>query len=162
MLGGRGVYAPLGLVSGRPWRPGLGSVSGSPKPASLSLRASIQWFGVSLLASPFVSGFENAINQWREGERRLSRASPDQSHLLQRIADSLVVELRKRLGGRFSAEELAELYGKGTSWCLQLAMEIAPEDPWAWDSRTVVDAAFARYLREAVDYAGGRLIPTES
>lgn len=109
-----------------------------------------------------MSGFENAINQWREGERRLSRASPEQSHLLQRIADALVVELRKRLGGRFSAEELAELYGKGTSWCLQIAMEIASEDPWAWDSRTVVDAAFARYLREAVDYAGGRLIPTES
>ncbi len=117
---------------------------------------------MSLLASPLVSGFENAINQWREGERRLSRASPEQSHLLQRIADTLVVELRKRLGGRFSAEELAELYGKGTSWCLQLAMEIAPEDPWAWDSRTVVDAAFARYLREAVDYAGGRLIPYAS
>jgi hypothetical protein len=117
---------------------------------------------MSLLASPLVSGFENAINQWREGERRLSRASPEQSHLLQRVVDTLVVELRKRLGGRFSAEELAELYGKGTSWCLQLAMEIAPEDPWAWDSRTVVDAAFARYLREAVDYAGGRLIPTES
>jgi hypothetical protein len=110
----------------------------------------------------FVSGLENAINQWREGERRLSRAAPERSLLLQTIADRLVVELRKRLGGRFSAEELAELYDKGTSWCLQLAMEIAPEDPWAWDSRTVVDASFARYLREAVDYAGGRLIPTES
>jgi hypothetical protein len=130
--------------------------------ASLSAGATVSGFGVSLLASPLVSGFENAINQWREGERRLSRASPEQSNLLQRIADTLVVELRKRLGGRFSAEELAELYGRGTSWCLQLAMEIAPEDPWAWDSRTVVDAAFARYLREAVDYAGGRLIPTES
>ncbi len=46
-----------------------------------------------------------------EGERRLSRACPEQSPLLQRIADTLVVELRKRLGGRFSAEELAELYG---------------------------------------------------
>jgi hypothetical protein len=109
-----------------------------------------------------VSGFENAINQWREGERRLSRAAPERAALLQRIADTLVVELRKRLGGRFSAEELAELYSRGTSWCLQLAMEIAPEDPWAWDSRTVVDAAFARYLREAVDYAGGRLIPMDS
>jgi hypothetical protein len=40
-------------------------------------------------------------------------------------------------------------------------MDIAPHDPWAWDSRVVVDAAFARYLREAVDYAGGRLIPAE-
>jgi hypothetical protein len=109
-----------------------------------------------------VSSFENAINQWRDGERRLLRASPEQSSLLQRIADTLVLELRKRLGGRFSAEELADLYGKGTSWCLQLAMETAPQDPWAWDSRTVVDAAFARYLHEAIDYAGGRLIPTES
>jgi hypothetical protein len=108
-----------------------------------------------------VSGLDSAIQQWREGERRLSRASSDRSALLQRITDTLVVELRKRLGGRFSAEELAELYGHGTSWCLQLAMEIAPDDPWAWDSRTVIDAAFARYLREATDYAGGRLIPSQ-
>jgi hypothetical protein len=32
----------------------------------------------------------------------------------------------------------------------------APEAPFAWDVRIVGDAAFARYLREAVDYAGGR------
>ena len=108
-----------------------------------------------------MSGFDNAIQQWREGERRLSRAPGERSALLQRITDTLVVELRKRLGGRFSAEELAELYGRGTSWCLQLAMDTAPGDPWAWDSRIVVDAAFARYLREAVDYAGGRLVPAE-
>ena len=30
-----------------------------------------------------------------------------------------------------------------------------PEDPWAWEAGVVVDAAFARYLREAADYAGG-------
>ncbi len=107
-------------------------------------------------------GFDNAIYQWQQGERRLSQAPAERRPLLQRIADTLVVELRKRLGGRFSAEELAELYGRGTSWCLQLAMDVAPEDPWAWDSRVVVDAAFARYLREAVDYAGGRLIPAEA
>ena len=35
-------------------------------------------------------------------------------------------------------------------------MRVAPEDPWAWDAGVVVDAAFARYLREATDYAGGR------
>lgn len=108
-----------------------------------------------------VGGFENAIYQWQQGERRLSLTPSDQRPLLQRIADTLVVELRKRLGGRFTAEELAELYEQGTSWCLQSAMDIAPDDPWAWDSRVVVDAAFARYLREAVDYAGGRLIPAE-
>lgn len=108
-----------------------------------------------------MSGLDYAIQQWRQGERRLSQAPAERSPLLQRITDTLVVELRKRLGGRFSAEELAEFYGRGTSWCLQLAMDIAPEDPWAWDSRLVVDAAFARYLREAVDFAGGRLIPAE-
>jgi len=108
-----------------------------------------------------VPGFDNAIHQWREGERRLSQAPQERHALLQRITDALVVDLRRRLGGRFTAEELAELYGRGTSWCLQLAMDIAPEDPWAWDSRIVVDAAFARYLREAVDYAGGRLVPAE-
>lgn len=107
-------------------------------------------------------GFENAIYQWQQGERRLATAPPDSRLLLQRIVDVLVTELRRRLGGRFTAEELAELYGCGTSWCLQLAMDIAPEDPWAWDSRVVVDAAFARYLREAADFAGGRLIPAES
>lgn len=106
-------------------------------------------------------GFDNAIYQWQQGERRLSRAQSERRLMLQRIVDTLVVELRKRLGGRFTAEELAELYERGTSWCLQSAMDIAPDDPWAWDSRVVVDAAFARYLREAVDYAGGRLIPAE-
>jgi hypothetical protein len=108
-----------------------------------------------------VPGFDNAIYQWQQGERRLAQAAVDRRPLLQRIADTLVVELRKRLGGRFTAEELAELYESGTSWCLQAAMDIAPNDPWAWDSRVVVDAAFARYLHEATDYAGGRLVPAE-
>lgn len=107
-------------------------------------------------------GFENAIYQWQQGERRLGAAPAERRPLLQRIVDALVVELRRRLGGRFTADELAELYGRGTSWCLQLTMEIAPNDAWAWDSRVVVDAAFARYLREAADFAGGRLVPAES
>lgn len=81
--------------------------------------------------------------------------------LLERVVDGLVAELRRRLGGRFSAEELAQLYERGTSWCLQLAMQLAPEDPWAWDSGTVVDAAFGRYLRDAADYAGGRQVAAD-
>jgi hypothetical protein len=101
-------------------------------------------------------GFENAIYQWQQGERRLGRAAPERAALLERVTGTLVAELRRRLGGRFSSEELVELYERGTSWCLQAAMDEAPEDPWAWDSAVVVDAAFARYLREAVDYAGGR------
>jgi hypothetical protein len=109
-----------------------------------------------------VSGFENAIYQWRQGERRLGQAPPERLVLLERVTGMLVAELRRRLGGRFSSEELVELYGRGTAWCLQAAMDTAPDDPWAWDSSVVVDAAFGRYLREAVDYAGGRRVPAES
>jgi hypothetical protein len=105
-----------------------------------------------------MAGFENAIYQWQRGERRLKEASPQRSVLLERVTDTLVDELRRRLGGRFSAEELVELYERGTSWCLALAMQTAPDDPWAWDSGVVVDAAFGRYLRWATDYAGGRRI----
>jgi hypothetical protein len=100
--------------------------------------------------------FENAIYQWQQGERRLRAALPERGPLQERVAEALVAELRRRLGGRFSAEELAELYGQGTAWCLQVAMKVAPEDPWAWEAAVVVDAAFGRYLREASDYAGGR------
>ncbi|HSZ69548.1 MAG TPA: hypothetical protein VK756_04230 [Solirubrobacteraceae bacterium] len=103
-----------------------------------------------------MSDFENAIYQWQQGERRLARAPAERAALLRRVTDTLVAELRRRLGGRFSSEELVELYGRGTAWCLQVAMTAAPEHPWAWDSAVVVDAAFARYLREASDYAGGR------
>jgi len=108
-----------------------------------------------------MSGFENAIYQWQQGERRLKNAPSEQSPMLERVTETLVSELRRRLGGKFSSEELVELYGAGTSWCLQVAMECAPKDPWAWDSVVVVDAAFARYLRLAVDYAGGRRVPSE-
>ncbi len=106
--------------------------------------------------------FENAIYQWQRGERRLKDASAEHAPLLELVVGELVSELRRRLGGRFSAQELADLYGTGTGWCMQTAMRTAPDDPWAWDSSVVVDAAFGRYLREASDYAGGRRALTEA
>ncbi len=112
----------------------------------------------ALLASASMAGFENAIYQWQRGERRLRQAAPPRVAVLERVAETLVDELRRRLGGRFSADELVELYEQGTSWCLAVAMQSAPQDPWAWDSGVVADAAFGRYLRWATDYAGGRRI----
>jgi hypothetical protein len=100
--------------------------------------------------------FENAIYQWQQGERRLRAAPAERRALLELVTETLVADLRRRLGGRFTAEELVELYERGTSWCLQAAMNEAPGAPWAWDSGIVVDSAFGRYLREATDYAGGR------
>ena len=100
--------------------------------------------------------FENAIYLWRQGERRLALEPPERRPRCERVTEALVVELRRRLGGRFSSQELVELYGRGTAWCLQVATTVAPEDPQAWEAAVVVDAAFGRYLREAADYAGGR------
>ena len=59
-----------------------------------------------------------------------------------RATESLVEELRRRLGSRFTLEELADLYA---------ASPDLGSDP-AW----LVDAAFWRYAREATDFAGGR------
>jgi hypothetical protein len=100
--------------------------------------------------------FENAIYQWRQGERRLKDAPPERTAVLERVVGALVEELRRRLGGRFSSQELVELYAEAGPWSLRLAMKTAPGEPWAWEAGVVVDAAFARYLREAADYAGGR------
>jgi hypothetical protein len=100
--------------------------------------------------------YESAVYQWQQGERRLQRAPQERLGLLERVTAALVAELRRRLGGRFSAQELADLYDAGTAWCLQVAMKVAPEDAWAWEAGIVIDAAFGRYLREATDYAGGR------
>jgi hypothetical protein len=100
--------------------------------------------------------FENANYQWQQGERRLRAGAPEQRRVSERVTDALVAELRRRLGGRFSSDELVELYERGTSWYLPIAMRVAPQEPSAWDAGVVVDAAFSRYLREAADYAGGR------
>ncbi|MEY2514066.1 MAG: hypothetical protein QOJ89_1424 [bacterium] len=86
----------------------------------------------------------------------MAGAPPEQRPALEAVVSAIEAELRRRLGGTFSSDELAELYDRGTDWCTDLAAEIAPRAPWAWDARTVADTAFLRYLRDARDYAGGR------
>jgi hypothetical protein len=101
--------------------------------------------------------YETSSEQWRDGERRLADAPAVQQVALERVTARIAAELRRRLGGAFTADELAELYEQeGTGWCVDLAVATAPEQPYAWDARIVADAAFARYLRGAVDFAGGR------
>ena len=100
---------------------------------------------------------ETALPQWEEGARRLASAPPEDRALLERVTDRVVEELRRRLGGPFRTEELVELYDRGSGWVTDVAVAVAPDRPEAWDVRTVGDAAFLRYLREATDFAGGRL-----
>jgi hypothetical protein len=100
--------------------------------------------------------FDTAREQWDKGLALLAAAPPEQRSELERVTRRIEEELRRRLGGPFTTTELAELYDRGTGWASDLAYATAPEAPYAWDARVVTDAAFARYLRSATDYAGGR------
>lgn len=94
---------------------------------------------------------------WREGLDRLRTAEPTDRPALERVIDALVLELRRRLGGAFTTDELARLYlDEGIDWCFDIAVRVAPASPGAWDLTTVSGAAFARYVRAASDYGGGR------
>lgn len=98
---------------------------------------------------------ENALFQWEEGMRTLRAIEePRERRQADRVVAAIQDELRRRIGPTFSAAELAELYGRGTDWCLQVAMDATPE--LAADSRALADAAFWLYLRGATDFAGGR------
>lgn len=98
---------------------------------------------------------ENALFQWEDGWRAL-QAIEDTRERRQadRVVAAVQEELRRRIGPTFAAAELAELYGRGTDWCLQVASDAAPA--LAGDSRSLADAAFWLYLRGATDFAGGR------
>jgi hypothetical protein len=101
----------------------------------------------------------NALYQWEEGYRALQAIEdPRSRRLADRVVDAVREELRRRIGPTFSADELADLYGRGTDWCQQVAIDVAPTAEG--DAQSLADAAFWLYLRGAGDFAGGRqLVP---
>jgi hypothetical protein len=106
--------------------------------------------------------YESLIGLWQEGQRRLAAAEPADRAAMERVIDELVVGLRRRLGGPFTVQELANLYiDQGTDWCFDVAVRVVPTRPAAWDLTTVAGAAFARYAREAIDYTTGRRPPQD-
>jgi hypothetical protein len=88
----------------------------------------------------------SAMFQWDTGSRRLRDLPAGRDRQASERRVNLVVdELRRRLGSTFTLEELADFYGEGTSWA----------DALSGSESLLVDAAFARYAREAKNYAGG-------
>jgi len=95
---------------------------------------------------------DNALFQWEEGETRIRQADSRESSELDRAARLVVDELRKRLGGAFTLDELADLYGEGTDW----VSDEVQRRFLGTDTTAAVNAGFLRYARSATDYAGGR------
>ena len=107
---------------------------------------------------------DNALFQWEEGSTRLRALDADDPRAARnarRAVEAIRDELRRRIGPTFSAQELADLYGRGTDWCLDAARRAAPMAAVDLDPQAIVDGAFFLYLRGAHDYSGGRVLPTE-
>jgi hypothetical protein len=92
--------------------------------------------------------FDDVIGLWREGQRRLADADPAVRPALERVTDAIVDELRRRLGGSFTTDELARYYGdEGIDWCFGVAVRTVPNNPEAWDLTTVTGAVRAQGQR---------------
>jgi hypothetical protein len=101
---------------------------------------------------------ENAVLQWEDGYARV-QAARTQSAARQRALGRVVVaveqELRRRLGSRFSVDELAAVYRDQADSMLGEAMAAVPGDDALGDASAACDAAFYLYMREAWDFGGG-------
>ena len=106
---------------------------------------------------------DSALYQWEEGHRRLQELSeePRLERKLGRAVEAVRDELRRRIGPTFSANELAELYGSGTDWCLEAAWRAAPMEAPDLDPQAITDGAFYLHLRGASNYSGGRPVPQD-
>ncbi len=87
---------------------------------------------------------------WDAGERRVGEASPTRDARL-RVMSAVEDELRRRVGSIYSLRDLQVAYQGSSRWFFELAERTAPGTPEAWDPSVALDAAFARWARNAKD-----------
>lgn len=88
--------------------------------------------------------------EWDAGERRLDDPGPAREARL-RVVAAVHDELRRRVGSTYSLADLVRAYGESSNWFLEVAERTAPGTPEAWDPSVTLDAAFARWARNASD-----------
>jgi hypothetical protein len=97
---------------------------------------------------------ESARREWEEGWRRLqdeARRLPNPERLLGQV-DTVVAELRRRVGGTFTLRELAAAYAGADRWSRAVVAEHTPAPDWPRTLSLVEAAAFHEYARGAQDY----------
>jgi hypothetical protein len=105
---------------------------------------------------------ENAVLQWEDGFARVQAARAEgasRQRALGRVVVAVEDELRKRLGSRFSVDELAAVYREQADLLLDHALAAIPGDEALGDASAACDAAFYLYMREAWDFGGGASRP---
>jgi hypothetical protein len=98
---------------------------------------------------------DSARRDWEDAFRRLERDAGD-VHERERLHVQLEVvldELRKRVGARFTLQQLANEYVGAESWVRGVVSERAPAPGWPRTLSVVEGAAFHVYSRGAEDYA---------
>ena len=102
---------------------------------------------------------ENAVLQWEDGYalvKEVQARGGQRATALARLVLGIERELRKRLGSRFSVDELASVYREQADTLLDHAMAGLPDSQAVADATAACDAAFYLYMREASDFGGGR------
>jgi hypothetical protein len=97
---------------------------------------------------------ESARRDWEDGYRRLleqTRETPARERLHAQV-DAVLAELRRRVGGVFTVQELAAAYADADRWSRTAVAEHAPAPGWPQTLSVVEAAAFHLYARGAQDY----------
>src|SRR4051795_5953270 len=106
----------------------------------------------SLVAVPIA--LDQTRREWELGHRRLQeeiRESARGEALLAEL-DTVIAELRRRIGQTFTLGELADAYAGSEAWTRAAITEIEPASGWPRRLAMVTDAAFHQYSRGASDY----------
>lgn len=97
---------------------------------------------------------ELARQQWADGKRRLddTRANAQRYRRLHTQVEAIFEQLRRRIGGIYTLEELATVYRDADAWLRRELADAAPGTEWSPDATIAADAAFHLYARGARDY----------
>ncbi len=104
---------------------------------------------------PVMVAAELARQEWADGYRRLDseRENGALYRALLRHVETILDELRRRVGSVFTVAELAAEYQRADGWVAQALAELPAEDRYPAGVSVATDAAFHLYARGARDYA---------